>query len=112
MTDIVNYFDHPEGLVHWMITCAVGAICEKDGTNFDDLDMDAAAIQVEFKINGYEVPFVKLIEAIERQHRDQVIEEAKKLIMLKFSGLSDKLYDLEELCTEKVDDVMRELERE
>ena len=112
MSDTVSYFDNPTGLVNWMITCAIGAICERDGNDFDDLGIDAEAIQVEFKVNGHEVPFVELVEEIEKQHRSQVIEEAKKLVLLKFSGISDMLYDLEQECVQKVDAVMRELEKE
>lgn len=110
MTETVNYFDKPEGLVRWMLVCAIGAICERGEMKFGDLDLDPEAIQIEFKLNGHEVPFEELIEEIEKQHRSQVIEEAKKLIVLKFSGLSDMLYDLEQECVEKVNAVMHVLE--
>lgn len=112
MTDTINFFDNPEGLVNWLILCSIGHLTTDTDVSFDDLGINAEAIEVKMMINGREVPFVKLVEEIESQHHSIVIEEAKKLVALKLSGLNDKLYDLEELLTEKVDEVMRELEKE
>lgn len=95
--EVVNFFDHPrsDSMVHWLLVESAGKFFEKAG-RFSESTFDAKNIEIEFKVNGEELPFVEFMEEVERQFDRSVNERAKELITERFSPVLDKLYDIEE----------------
>lgn len=113
----INWIKHSRGgtndkgnLVSWLIIQAIikQDVMKKlidDGMKSDDLE-------IEFRINGVEVPFVETLFDIENKLDVLVAKKAKELIREKFGDIHDTLLDLFDGVTEALTDVERKVRKE
>lgn len=90
--EIVNWVERYDrdcnNLAAFLITAAVTSI----GDKFDWKNLDSSKIEVEFRVNGQELPFVATVQSIS-EHLDEMIEKAATELIERKLGHSRDVLD-------------------
>ena len=89
--EIVNWVERHDrnrhDFVAWLITSAITSL----GDKFDWKRLDSTRIEVEFRVNGQDLPFVATVESIGERLDEMVERAAAELVKRKLGQDGDAL---------------------
>ena len=96
MSEIINFNDYDrENIVSWAIISLFTGKCEEESdwlrNKMDEGELNPENLTVECKINGYEVPFTRLMKRIEDQIDTLIRAEALEMVEEELNTLNQKI---------------------
>ena len=95
--------DDMEEAVRWFIIAGITALGNHAVEKVMDNAPAAGVLDIQFIVNGVELPVEKIIKRILEQDEERIREESCDIIHERFSDLEDLLEDLRLQVTQKIE---------